>query len=189
MFFTTASLTPQSTVAADNKTLKSPFHNLLSTVATLAPRGTEAQVAGTFPSEERTSFLQTQPLPLTPKEVGQCTGLSTLAPVPESWTDPSEDPASPCEGKTRHPGGLKAATVQMRPEEFGPLTPTRSSGNPGWAEWGWGGQVASRDTEELWVLEGASTWNQEPKVQILDLLRLGAQLPVPHNSGLPPSAG
>lgn len=35
---------------------------------------------------------------------------------------------------------------------------------------GRGGQVASQDTEELWVLEGASTWNQVPEVQILDLL-------------------
>lgn len=41
--------------------------------------------------------------------------------------------------------------------------------------------MASQDTEELWVLEGASTWNQEPKVQILDLLRLGAR-PVSRDS-------
>lgn len=136
VFFTTASLILQSTVARDNKTLKRPFYILLSTVATLTAWGTEAQVAGTFPSKERTSFLQTQSLILTPKEVGQCTGLSTLAPMPESRTDPRKDPASPCEGKTPHPGGLKAATVQMRHEEFGPLTPTQSSENPGWAEWG-----------------------------------------------------
>lgn len=51
---------------------------------------------------------------------------------------------------------LLSRAVQMRHEEFGPLTPNLqlSPESPGWAKWV-GGQVSSQRAEQRWVLEGA----------------------------------